>query len=92
MVHEVERALGIGRALHVYPDEIARIHRGCLRHQAGHQIAGESLVHVETHVGQFQADIRVKLAARNFVQHLMIELGAGTGFVSVGDILAEVID
>ena len=91
-VHKVERALGVGRAFHVDPNEITRIHGRRLRHQAGDQIAGEFLVHVETHVGKLQADIRVELAARDFVQHLMIKLGAGAGFLSVGNVLAEVVD
>ena len=68
------------------------IHGRRFRHQAGDQIAGEFLVHVETHVGKLQADIGVELAARDFVQHLMIELGAGAGFLSVGDVLAEIVD
>ena len=91
-VHEIERALGVRRAFHVHPDEIARIHGRRFRHQPGDQIAGQFLVHVETHVGKFQADIGVELAARNFVQHLVVELGAGAGFLGVGDVLAEVVD
>ncbi len=91
-VNEIERALGVRRTFHIHPNEIRRLHGRGFRHQAGDQIAGELLVHVETHVGQLQADVCVELALRDFVQHLMIELGAGAGLVSVGDILAEVVD
>ena len=72
--------------------KFGRLHGRGFRHQAGNQIAGKFLVHVESHVGQLQADIGVELAARNFVQHLMIKLGAVAGFIGVRDVFAEVID
>ena len=43
-------------------------------------------------MGKLQADVGVELAARNFVQHLMVELGAVAGFIGVSDVLAEVVD
>ena len=43
-------------------------------------------------MGELQADVGVEPAARDFVQHLMVELGAVAGFIGVGDVLAEVID
>ncbi len=91
-MHEIERALRVRRAFHVDADEISRIHGRRFRHEAGNQIAGKFLVDVEPHVGKLQADICVEPPARYFVQQLVIELGAGAGFIGVGDVLAEVID
>ncbi len=43
-------------------------------------------------MGELQTDIRVQLAGSDFFEQIVIELGAGAGFGSVGDVLAQVID
>jgi hypothetical protein len=42
-------------------------------------------------VGELQADIRVEVSGGDFVEQVVIKLGAGAGFVGVADILAEII-
>ncbi len=43
-------------------------------------------------MGELQADIRVEVSGGDFVEQVVIKLGAGAGFVGVADILAEIID
>ncbi len=43
-------------------------------------------------MGEFHADIRVQLGGGDFVEQMVIKLGAGAGFLSVGDILAQIVD
>ena len=40
----------------------------------------------------FRLTLALSWRLRNFVQHLMVELGAGTGFFGVGDIFAQIVD
>ncbi len=55
-------------------------------------LAGQLLVHVETHVSELEADVGVKLVGGDSVENLMIELGTVAGFVGIGDIFAEIVD
>ncbi len=43
-------------------------------------------------MGELQADVRVQFVGRDFVKQLVIKLGAGAGFLGVGDVLAQVVD
>ena len=43
-------------------------------------------------MGEFQADIGIELAPGDFVEQLMVKLGAGPRLVGVGDIFPEIID
>ena len=88
--HEVERALGVGRAFHVDAHEVVDAHR--VVHQLGHQTERQVLAHVEAHVRELEADVGVQLARGDFVEHAVIELGAVLGLVGVGDVLAQVVD
>ena len=56
------------------------------------RLEGQLLAHVETHVRQLEADVGVELAFVDFVEHGWLELGAGAGFVGVGDVLAQIVD
>ena len=91
-VHEIERALRVGRALHVDAHKIRRAHAGRFLHQSGHQVARQLFVDVEAHVGQLQAHVRFELVGRDLVEQLVIELSAGARFLNVGDVLAQVVD
>ena len=61
-------------------------------HQLGDQRKGQLFAHVEPHMRQLEADVGIQLARRNFVQHVVIELGTVLSLVGVGDVLAQVID
>ena len=43
-------------------------------------------------MGQLEADIRVQFIGGDFVEQVVVELGAGAGFVGVGDVLAQIVD
>jgi len=43
-------------------------------------------------VGELEADVGVELALMDFVEHVVVELGALPGLVGVGDVLAQVVD
>jgi hypothetical protein len=88
--HEVEGALGVRRAFHVDADEVVDAHG--VVHQLGDQAKCHLLADVEAHVGELEADVGVELALVDFVEHVVVELGAVLGFVGVGDVLAQVVD
>src|SRR5208283_5999492 len=92
LVDEVERALGVGRAFHINANKIPGRHAGRLGDQAADDFVGHVLVHIQAHVGQFEADVRVQFIGGNFVEQVVVELSAGAGFVSVGDVLAQIVD
>jgi hypothetical protein len=91
-VNEIERALGVGRAFHVDANKILGRHAGGFGDQAADDFVGHFLVHVQAHVGQLDADIRVQFGGGDFVEQMVVQLGAGAGFVGVGDVLAEIVD
>ena len=43
-------------------------------------------------MGQLEADVRVQFIGGDFVEQVVVELGAGAGFVGVGDVLAQIVD
>src|SRR3989442_13655557 len=92
LVEKVQGPLGIGGTFHVHADEIARGHAGSFRDQAGDQVAGEVFIHIEAHVGKFQADVGMELAGGDFVQQLVVELGGGASLGGVGAVFTEVGD
>src|SRR5271165_1441600 len=92
LVNEVERPLRVGRTFHVDANEILWRHAGGFGDQAADDLVSHALVHIQAHVGQFQADVGIQLVGGNFVEQVMVELSAGAGFVGVGDILAEIVD
>ena len=53
---------------------------------------GECFVHVQTHMGEFQADVGVELSDGDLVKQLMIKLGAGAGFFGLGNVFAEIVN
>src|SRR5260370_24310616 len=91
-VNEVERALRVGRAFHIDANKIPGGHAGRLGDQSADDFVGHRLVHVEAHVGQLQADIRIQFVGGDFVEQVVVKLGAGAGFVGVGDVFAQVVD
>ena len=91
-VNEVEGALGVGRAFHIDAHKILGRHAGRLGHQSADDVVGHGLVHIEAHVGELEADIRVQVVGGDFVEQVVIELGAGAGFVGVGDVFAQIVD
>src|SRR5208282_325481 len=92
LTNEIEGALGVGRSFHIDTNKISGRHAGRLGDQPADDFVGHVLVHVQAHVGQLQADIRIQLVGGDFVEQMVIELGAGAGFVGVGDVLAEIVD
>jgi len=89
---EVEGALGVGGAFHVDANEVPGRHAGGLGDQSANDVVGHSLVDVEAHVGEFETDVGVQFVGRDLIEEVVVELGAGSGFVGVGDIFAEVVD
>ena len=89
---EIKRALGVRRTFHVDANEVARVHGSGLGHESRYLVAGQFFVHVEAHVGELQADVGVQLLRGDVVQQLVIELGAGSGLVGVGDVFPEIVD
>ena len=82
----------VSGAFHIHPDEVGRSHAGGLSDQGRHLLVSEIFVEVETHMRELEADVGVEAAGPDFVEQLMIELGAGPGFVGAGDVFAEVVD
>ena len=91
-VNEIERALGVGRALHVDAHKARGIHRGGFGDQSADDIAREFFVYIEPHVREFETDVGVELVGDDRVENLMVELRAVAGFVGIGDIFTEVVD
>src|ERR1035437_2503357 len=92
LVNEVERTLRVGRSFHIDANKIPGRHVGRLGDQPADDVVGQVLVHVQAHVGEFHADIRVQLGGGDFVEQMVIKLRAGAGFLSVGDTLAQIVD
>src|ERR1039458_9128670 len=88
--HKLERALGVGRALHVHANEIVDAYG--VVHQFGHQTEREVLADVEAHVRELEANVGVQLAGGDFVQQAVIQLSAVLRLVGVGDVLAQVVN
>ena len=91
-VDEVERALGVGGAFHVDANEVLGRHAGGFGDESANDVVGHLFVDVEAHVGEFEADVGVQFVDGDLIEEVVVELGAGAGFVGVGDIFAEVID
>src|ERR1700716_4323373 len=91
-VNKVGRALRIWRSFHIDANKILGRHAGRLRDQPADNFVGHCFVQVEAHVGQLQADICVQLVGGDFVEQVVIKLGAGTGLVGVGDVLSQIVD
>ena len=91
-VDEVEGTLGVGGAFHIDAHEISGRHVGGFGDQAAHDFVGQLLVDVEAHVGELEADVGVELVGGDFVEQVVIEVGAGASLVGVGDVLSEVVD
>src|SRR5207248_2752394 len=91
-MNQVEGPLSIGRALHVYANEVLRLHLRRLCYQPAHVVVRKLRVDIQTHVRKFQADIGIEPARRNFSEQLTIKLSAMPRFISVVDVLAQVID
>src|SRR5450759_2224647 len=92
LVNEVESTLRGWRSFHIDANKIPGRHAGRLGDQPADDFVGHVLVHVQAHVGQLQADIRVQTVGGDFVEQVVIKLGAGASFVSVGDVLAQIVD
>ena len=91
-VNEVEGALRVGRAFHIDANEIRGRHAGGFGDQAADDVIGHLLVDVEAHVSELQADVGVQFVGGDFVEKMVVELGAVAGFFSVGDVLAQIVD
>ena len=87
-VDEIERALRVGRSLHVDTHKPRRIHGRGFGDQPADDVAGQLLIHIEPHVREFKADIGVEVVGGNSIKNLMIELGAVAGLVGIRDIFA----
>src|ERR1700692_4053906 len=91
-VHKIESALRVGRAFHIDADEAGRVHGRRFCDESADDVASQSVVHVESHVGQFETDIGVELVSDDRVENLKVELRAVAGFIGIGDIFAKVVD
>ncbi len=89
LAHKVQRLLRVGRALHVHADEA--VDANGVVEQFADVVARQFLIHVQSHVGQLDADVGVELAALNLVEELVIEPLALKRLLAVGDVFAEVI-
>src|SRR5579863_3049732 len=92
LADEIQSSLRVGRTFHVNARKVSRSHGSGLGDQSGHEIACQLLVHIKTHVSEFQADIRIQLLGGDVIQQLMIKLSAGSGLISVGYIFSKVVD
>src|SRR6185312_6778620 len=61
-------------------------------YERGDNLGRELLIHIEAHVRELDADIRVESAFADAVEKFAIEVRAVTGFVGIGDVLPEVIE
>src|SRR5581483_571618 len=78
--------------LHIDANEVCGIQLGGFGNKGADLILRELLVDIQTHVGEFQADVGVQVPGVNVVKQLVVDGGAGAGFVGVGDIFAEIVD
>ncbi len=91
-VHEIQRALRVGRTFHIHTNEARRIHRGRLRHEAADDVTRQFLIHIQTHVSQLETDVGIEMVGRDRIENLLVELRTVTSFFGIGDVLAEIID
>ncbi len=61
-------------------------------HQAGHQLARELLIHIESHVRELEADVGIELVRGHLVEKLVIKLRTGVRLLDVRDIFPEIVD
>ena len=91
-VDEIERALGVGRSLHVDADKAGRVHGCGLGDQPADDFPRQCFIHIKSHVSELEADIGVEMVGGDGVENLLIELRAVAGLVRIGDVLAKVVD
>jgi hypothetical protein len=91
-VNEVESSLGVGRSFHVDANKILGRHAGGFGDQSADDVVGHFFIHVEAHVGELKADIRIEFVGGNFVEQFVVKVGAGAGFVSIRNVLAQIVD
>src|SRR6266496_2745817 len=89
IAHEIDRALRVGRTLHVHADKVAD-GDGMLQ-QFFHGPVGEGLVDVKAEVGELEADVGVQPAPRDLIQKLVIAGFAAQRLVAIGYVFAEVV-
>src|SRR5208282_3645992 len=90
LAHEVEGALGVGRALHVHADKV--VTAGGVRNQRANVLVCQLLVDVQPHVRELEADVRLQAAGGDLVQQLVIESHTLPRFLGIGDVLPQVVD
>ena len=87
---ELERALGVVRALHVEPDEA--VERRRLLEDRDHVGDAELLGDVEPHLGQLDRDVHLDAARGHPVEHAEVLIAGGDGLGLDGDALAQQVE
>ena len=88
--YQVDGGLGVVSSLHVDADEgvglDGMLDEGCYRG------FGERGVEVETHLGQFDANVRIEAAPGNGVEQAMVNVGCLLDFLRGMNIFAQAVE